>query len=101
MKFASFDLVVYYSFTDVVRFVEGVFTAKEKLLLLADDDFHNLRNNITADFLQLDILQRIVMKIVERPIKKDQPSKKRFYAEIVDDNILDSYTVSKQVAERD
>lgn len=33
LRFCNFDIAVYYSFTDVIKFIESSFTTKEKLLL--------------------------------------------------------------------
>lgn len=41
------------------------------------------------------------MRMVEKPPKKEDNSRKRFYSECVDDKILDCYTISKQYAEKD
>ena len=101
LRFCNFDIAIYWSFTDVVKFVESSFTTKEKLLLFEENDYHNYRNFITADFVTLDNLEKIVMKMVEKTVKKDEQSKKRFYSDFVDDKILDCFTVSKQFAEKD
>jgi len=33
LRFCNFDIAVYFSFTDVIKFIESSFTTKEKLLL--------------------------------------------------------------------
>ena len=49
----------------------------------------------------MDYLQKIVMRMVEKPIKKEEQSKKRFYSDCIEDKLLDCYTISKQYAEKD
>lgn len=39
--------------------------------------------------------------MVEKPIKKEEQSKKRFYSDCIEDKLLDCYTISKQYAEKD
>ena len=46
-------------------------------------------------------MQKVVMKMVEKPAKKEEHSKKRFYADCIEDKLLDCYTISKQYAEKD
>lgn len=41
------------------------------------------------------------MHMVEKPIKKEEQSKKRCYSDFIDDKLLQCYTVSKQYAEKD
>ena len=48
LRFGSFDIAIYYSFTDVTKFVESCFTVKDKLLLFSENDYHNQRNLITS-----------------------------------------------------
>ena len=101
LKFENFDLVVFYNFTDVKKFVECCPNAKNKLLLFDEDDYHNFRNSITADYLNNNTLQRHIVKIIEKQQKKDSQTKKRFYSDYVDDRILTNYSVSKQIIEKD
>ena len=101
LRFCNFDIAIYYSFTDVIKFVESCFTVKEKLLIFSETDFHNYRNWITSEFVTPEYLQKVVMKMVEKPIKKEENSKKRFYSDCIEDKLLDCYTISKQYAEKD
>lgn len=70
LRFCNFDVAVYYSFTDVIKFVESSFTTKEKLLLFEENDYHNYRNSITAELVTDDNLQKIVMKMVEKTVRR-------------------------------
>ena len=56
---------------------------------------------ITSEFVTPDYLQRVVMKMVEKPLKKEENTKKRFFSDCIEDKLLDSYTLSKQYAEKD
>lgn len=69
--------------------------------MFSENDYHNYRNSITAEFVTLDYLQRVVMRMVEKAPKKEENSKKRFYSECIEDKFLDCYTISKQYAEKD
>ena len=64
-------------------------------------DYHNYRNFITSELVTLDCLRRIVMNMVEKPRKREEQSKKRFYSDAIDDKLFDCYTVSKLYAEKD
>jgi hypothetical protein len=101
LRFCNFDIAIYYSFTDVIKFVESCFTTKDKLLMFSENDYYNFRNSITAEFVTQDYLQKIVMRMVEKPIRKEEQSKKRFYSDCIEDKLLDCYTISKQYAEKD
>lgn len=101
LRFCNFDISIYYSFTDVIKFIESSFTTKEKLLLFEENDYHNYRNMITADLVTEENLQKIVMRMVEKSSKKEDQSKKRYYSDYIDDKIFESYTISKQYAEKD
>ena len=95
-------MVIHYSFTDVLKFVESSFTTKEKLLIFSENDYHNCRNFITSEFVTNEYLQKIVMKMVERSNKKGEDNnKKRFYSDCIEDKLLDCYTISKEYAEKD
>ena len=48
-----------------------------------------------------DNLQKIVMKMVEKTVRREEQSKKRFYSDYIEDKLLDCYTISKQYAEKD
>lgn len=48
LRFCNFDIAIYYSFTDVIKFVESCFTVKDKLLMFSEVDYHNIRNSITS-----------------------------------------------------
>lgn len=39
--------------------------------------------------------------MVEKSNKKEDQSRKRYYSDYIDEKIFDSYTVSKQYAEKD
>ena len=41
------------------------------------------------------------MRMVEKSIKKEEQSKKRSYSDYIDDQLMSSYTISKQYAEKD
>lgn len=69
LRFGNFDCVIFYSFTDVPKFLEYSPDINHRLLLLADDDYHIVRNNITSDHLTRINLMKIVMKIMEKPKK--------------------------------
>lgn len=101
LKFENFDLVVFYSFADVRKFVECCPNVKNKLLLFDEDDYHNCRNLMTADYLNNSILQKHIVKIIEKQQKKDSLVKKRFYSDYIDDRMLTNYSVSKQIIEKD
>lgn len=64
LRFGSFDCVIFYNFIDVPRFVEYCPDIKHRLILLAEDDFFTVRNDITSDFLNQTNLSKIVMKIM-------------------------------------
>ena len=100
LKLCSFDIVIFYCFTDVPTFVESCFTAKEKLLLFAENDYHNSRNSLTTDITPITLLQRAVMLAVEKPTCPQEVTRKRCYSDYVDDCLLEPYTVSKQLAEK-
>ena len=100
LKLCPFDMVVYYCFTDVPMFVESCFTTKDKLLLFAENDYHNYRNGLTADLTPMALLQRAVMLAVEKPVRPQEVTRKRCYSDYVDDRLLEPYTVSKQLAEK-
>ena len=93
LRFCNFDIAIYYTFTDVIKFVESCFTTKDKLLMFSENDYHNYRNYITSEFLQ-----KIVMRMVEKPVKREEQSKKRFFSDCIEDKLLDCYTISKQYA---
>lgn len=101
LRFCNFDIAIYFSFTDVVKFVESCFTTKDKLLMFSETDYHNYRNAITSEFVTQEYLQKIVMRMVEKPLKKEENNKKRFYSDCIEDKLLDCYTISKQYAEKD
>ncbi len=64
LKFEQFDLVVFYSFTDVKKFVETCPNVKNKVLLFDEDDYHNFRNSLTSDYLNYTHLQKNIIKII-------------------------------------
>ena len=64
LKLCPFDIVVNYCFTDVPTFVENCFTARDKLLLFDENDYHNYRNSLTAELTPIKFLQRAVMLAV-------------------------------------
>ena len=101
LRFCNFDIAIYFSFTDVVKFVESCFTTKDKLLMFSETDYHNYRNAITSEFVTQEYLQKVVMRMVEKPVKKEENNKKRFYSDCIEDKLLDCYTISKQYAEKD
>ena len=101
LRFCNFDIAIYYTFTDVIKFVESCFTVKDKLLMFSETDYHNYRNLITSEFVTPEYLQKIVMKMVEKPPRKEELSKKRFYSDCIEDKLLDCYTISKKYAEKD
>lgn len=101
LKFENFDLVVFYNFTDVKKFVETCPNVKNKLLLFDEDDYHNFRNSMTSDYLNNSTLQKHIVKIIEKPQKKDNQTKKRFYSDYIDDRLMTNYSVSKQIIEKD
>ena len=101
LRFCNFDIAIYFSFTDVIKFVESCFTVKDKLLIFSETDYHNNRNWITSEFVTPEYMQKVVMKMVEKPVKKEEHSKKRFYSDCIEDKLLDCYTISKQYAEKD
>lgn len=41
------------------------------------------------------MLAKIVMKVMERPRKKETNTGRKFYSDCVDDKLLDMYSVSK------
>jgi len=94
-------LVIFYSFTDVRKFVECCPNVKNKLLLFDEDDYHNCRNQMTSDYLNNVTLQKHIVKIIEKQQKKDSLVKKRFYSDYIDDRMLTNYSVSKQIIEKD
>ena len=101
LRFCNFDIAIYYSFTDVIKFVESCFTVKDKLLMFSETDYHNYRNQITSEFVTPEYLQKIVIKMVEKPPRKEEQNKKRFYSDCIEDKLLDCYTISKKYAEKD
>jgi predicted kinase len=56
---------------------------------------------LTADFVTSDNLHKIVMRMVEKTMKKEEQTKKRYYSDYIEDKMLDCYTISKQYAEKD
>lgn len=64
LRFCNFDIAIYYSFTDVVKFVESCFTTKEKLLMFSETDYHGYRNWITSELVTDEYLQKVVLKMV-------------------------------------
>ena len=83
------------------KFVESCPNIKNKLLLFDEDDYHNFRNSLTSDYLSNSTLQKNIVKIIEKPQKKDGQTKKRFYSDYIDDRMLNCYSVSKQIIEKD
>jgi hypothetical protein len=94
-------LVVFYNFTDGKKFVEYCPGTKNKLLLFDEDDYHNFRNSLTSDYLNDSTLQKHIVKIIEKVQKKDAQIKKRFYSDYIDDRMLNCYSISKQIIEKD
>ncbi len=92
---------MFYNFTDVKKFIEYCPNVKNKLLLFDEDDYHNCRNQMTADYLNNSTLQRHIIKVIEKQQKKDSLAKKRFYSDYIDDRMLTNYSVSKQIIEKD
>ena len=64
LRYADFDAVIFYSFLEVGKFVDYFPETKNKLMLLVDDDYYTLRNNMTSDFIPIDNLQRMAMRIM-------------------------------------
>jgi hypothetical protein len=69
--------------------------------MFSHNDYHNHRNTITSELVTPEYLQKVVMKMVEKPLKAPEHSKKRFYSDCIEDKLLDCYTISKQYAEKD
>lgn len=57
-------------------------------MLLVEEDYCSLRNNLTSDFIPLDHLQKIMMKILEKPRKKENNGVKRCYSDHIDNKLL-------------
>ena len=72
-----------------------------RLLLLSEEDYNIVRNNITSDHLTTINLMKVVMKIMEKPKQTETTSFKRFYSGAMDDRLLDRYSVYKEYAARD
>lgn len=64
LRFGEYDSIIFYSFTDVPKFMESSPDISHRLLLLVDDDYHIVRNSITSDHLTTVNLMKIVMKIM-------------------------------------
>ena len=96
LRFGNYDCVVFFSFTDVPKFMEYMPDVSHRLLLLADDDYYMVRNNITSDHLTNSNLMKVVMRIMEKQKKPEaNNSCKRFYSGYYEDGLLDTYTIAK------
>jgi hypothetical protein len=67
------------------------------LLLLAEDDYFQLRNEITREYSVLDWLTKIVAKLMENNHRKQSKeiTIRRFYSESVEAR-PETYSVTKQ-----
>ena len=81
--------------------MEYVPDLSHRLLMLVDDDYYVVRNNITSDHLTTTNLMKIVMKIMEKNKKVDSTVYKRYYSGYMEDRLLDCYSICKEYAERD
>ena len=70
LRLTEFDAVIFYSFLEVSKFVDYCPSIRNKLMLLVEDDYFALRNNLTSDILPFDSLHRVGMKIMEKPKKR-------------------------------
>lgn len=50
---------------------------------------------ITSDLVTIDNLQKLVMKMIERQVTREQSSKKRSYSNCIEDRLMNTFTVSK------
>lgn len=83
LRFANYDSVVFYDFVDVPKFVSSCPDVKHRVILLADDDYFTFRNEITKNIHTLENLARITLKIMEKPRKKEENPRKRYYSEFI------------------
>jgi hypothetical protein len=67
LRVGRYDCAIFCSFVDVPRFLEQVPDIPHRLILLVEDEYHTIRNKLTAESLQRENLMRIVMHIMERP----------------------------------
>lgn len=66
-------------------------------MLIVDDDYYTLRNNITSDFVPIDHLQRMAMKVMEKPKKREESNSfKRCYSQHVNDKLLECFSTNKE-----
>ena len=66
-------------------------------MLLVDEDYFTLRNVITSDYLPIDNLQRVAIKLLEKPKKKEESSTyKRCYSQHINDKLLECFSTSKE-----
>ena len=101
LRFAHFDCILFFNFMDVPKFIEYCPDTPNRIALLVDDDYFKLRNEITCDYIGSESLVKIVMKIMEKPKKRETSSLKRFYSDCVDDKLFDCYSISKEYATKD
>lgn len=102
LRFGDYDCVVFFAFTDVPKFLEYMPDTAHRLLMLVDDDYYIVRNNITSDHLTEANLTKVVMRAMEKPKKAESTnSLKRYHSGYFEDGLLDTYTIAKEYIERD
>lgn len=101
LRFGNYDCIIFHSFLDIPKFLNYCPDARERLLLLVDDDFHTVRNNITADHLTMPNLMKIVMRIMERPKTISSNTAKRYYSGVMEDQWLQCLSMNKCFFDKD
>jgi hypothetical protein len=91
------DLVVLYSLPTLDRYLEASGLGRQTCGLVCSDDYHLNRNLTSSALIDLVLLDRILMNILDTNLDKNRDRKqKRFFSETLDDLLLKKFSVDKQ-----